>query len=264
MNILETIALAKRHEVEERKETMPASFLEKSINFSRLPLSLTRFLSQPDASGIIAEFKRKSPSKGILNPNVTVEGITTGYASSGASALSVLTDVDFFGGSNNDLIKARELNSIPILRKDFIVDPYQVIEAKSIGADVILLIAAILTQKEVSELSNLARDLGMETILEVHSLKELGHRSSAVDIIGVNNRNLADFKVDLGISFDFSREIGDDTFISESGIHSPKDIVSLREAGYSGFLIGEHFMVTEDPAETCRNFVSTIKKLDKC
>jgi len=261
MNILETIAQAKRREIDLRMAQFPVSGLEKSRFFNRSPLSLTGFLNQPESSGIIAEFKRRSPSKGILNREATVEQVTTGYREAGASGLSILTDSDFFGGVNDDLERARELNDIPVLRKDFILDPWQVIEAKAIGADAILLIAAILNKDQVLELARLAAGLGLETILEIHSPEELNHRNHYINMIGVNNRNLADFRVDMSISIELANQIGSgETFISESGIREPADVINLKAAGYSGFLIGEHFMVTEDPAAACRNFISTLKQ----
>jgi indole-3-glycerol phosphate synthase len=259
MDILETIAQTKRREIEIKKSGQPASLLEKSRFFSRSCTSLSDSLRQPGSSGIIAEFKRKSPSKGILNPDALIVDVTKGYARAGAAGISVLTDTEFFGGFNEDLIRVRENNTVPILRKDFILDSYQLIEAKSIGADVILLIAAILTPRQVHELARTARDLGMETILEVHSLRELDHRSPYISIVGVNNRNLSDFKVDIRISMELSGEIGrDDLFISESGLREPADVNKLRQAGYSGFLIGEQFMASPDPSVACMDFISKL------
>jgi len=214
---------------------------------------------RPGASGIIAEFKRQSPSKGIINANAKVEEVTVGYMNAGASALSILTDNQFFGGNNEDLIKSRELNFCPILRKDFIVDPYQIIEAKSIGADAILLIAAILTPEETLHFATLARSLGLETILEVHGCTELSHLNNKISILGVNNRNLADFTVSLDISLSLSEFISDRILaISESGIHDPADVHLLKQAGYKGFLIGEQFMSAGDPASACQTFISQL------
>jgi indole-3-glycerol phosphate synthase len=188
-----------------------------------------------------------------------VETVTTGYSLAGASGLSVLTDGDFFGGSNDDLIRARAVNACPILRKEFILDAWQVFEARSIGADAILLIAAILTPAETLELATLARSLGMETILEVHGKTELDHLNDQISLLGVNNRNLGDFTVSLDISLSLSRYItGGMPAISESGIHHPEDIKILKEAGYSGFLIGEQFMATLEPAAACRSFINRL------
>ncbi|OFY55404.1 MAG: indole-3-glycerol phosphate synthase [Bacteroidetes bacterium GWF2_49_14] len=260
MNILTNIANHKRKQVATRKELYPVALLEKSPFFETTPVSLTRYLLRPDKSGIIAEFKRKSPSKGVINAYVSIDQVSIGYMQGGASALSILTDEEFFGGKNEDLIRARELNYCPILRKDFILDPYQVLESKSIGADAILLIAAILTPAQTLELARLARSLGMETILEVHSRDELVHRNGHISIIGVNNRNLADFSVNLETSMSLSEFIDkDDLFISESGLREPSDIRKLRLAGYRGFLIGEQFMATSDPATACQQFISQLK-----
>lgn len=263
MNILGKIAAHKRTEVAERKELYPIVLLERSPFFNTKPVSLTKYLLQPGASGIIAEFKKKSPSKGIINANARLEEITIGYMRAGASALSILTDNQFFGGKNEDLIKARELNFCPILRKDFIVDPYQIIEAKSIGADAILLIASILTPEETLNLATLARSLGMETILEVHGCAELTHLNNQINILGVNNRNLADFTVSLDISLSLSKFISDGILaISESGIHDPADVHLLKQAGYKGFLIGEQFMSAGDPALACQTFISQLKQIE--
>lgn len=262
MNILAEIAARKRTEVSESKARCPVAILERSPYFGRIAVSLAKSLLQPGSSGIIAEFKRKSPSKGMINAAATVEEVTAGYVRAGASAVSVLTDTGFFGGKNEDLVRARELNYCPILRKDFVVDPYQVIEAKSIGADAILLIAAILTPGETFKLASLARSLGMETILEVHSASELNCLNENISILGVNNRNLVDFTVSIDISLSLSEFIsGGITAISESGIQNPADIKILKQAGYKGFLIGEQFMSAADPARACSEFISGIKQL---
>jgi indole-3-glycerol phosphate synthase len=259
MNLLSEIAIHKRAEAGKRKLLVPVSMLERSPLYNRVPISLTKLLVRPGASGIIAEFKKKSPLKGILNANARVGEITKGYVKAGASALSVLTDTQFFGGNNDDLIIARELNNCPILRKDFIVDPYQVIEAKSIGADAILLIAAILTPGEVFDLARLARSIGLETVLEVHSRDELRYMNSRIDILGINNRNLDDFTVSIETSLSLSKFIPDGILaISESGISDPADIHLLKQAGYKGFLIGERFMSSEDPALACQAFISQL------
>ncbi|TSA31183.1 MAG: indole-3-glycerol phosphate synthase TrpC [Porphyromonadaceae bacterium] len=259
MNILGKIAAHKRTEVSERKELYPIALLERRPFFNTEPVSLKKHLMRPGASGIIAEFKRQSPSKGIINANAKVEEVTVGYMNAGASALSILTDNQFFGGNNEDLIKARELNFCPILRKDFIVDPYQIIEAKSIGADAILLIAAILTPEETLNFATLARSLGLETILEVHGCTELSHLNNKISILGVNNRNLTDFTVSLDISLSLSEFISDRILaISESGIHDPADVHLLKQAGYKGFLIGEQFMSAGDPASACQTFISQL------
>lgn len=259
MTILDEIVGYKKKEVEEKKQLENTRELEKSIYFERKTLPLTDFLAYPGKSGIIAEYKKKSPSRGIINDKAKVEDITVGYTNAGASGLSVLTDSRYFGGSNQDLIKAREINSLPILRKDFIINEYQVIETKSIGADVVLLIAAGLKIKQVKELAKLAGSLNMQVILEVHKVEELGYLNEFIDIIGVNNRNLKDFTVDINTSVVISGEISDDFFkISESGIDSPDTIKKLKNCGYRGFLIGEMFMMNDNPVLAFERFVKSM------
>lgn len=260
MNILDKIVLRKREEVALAKELVSVKMLESAIHFNRTPYSFEEFLLDEKRAGIIAEFKRRSPSKGIINDKVTVEEVTTAYAAAGASALSVLTDVDFFGGHTNDLLAARAVNNIPILRKDFMIDEYQILEAKAMGADIILLIAAILTPDEIEDMAVFAKELGMNVLLEVHNLDEL-QRSviPELDAIGVNNRNLADFSVNIQTSFDLVDEIPDDFLkISESAISDPVTINELRAAGFDGFLIGENFMKTQNPGAAMADFVSQL------
>src|SRR6187431_736395 len=196
MNILDQIIEHKRKEVAERKSLYPVKLLEQSIYFSTQPVSMTKYIQREDKTGIIAEFKRKSPSKGIINAHASVERTSIGYMQAGASALSVLTDKQFFGGSNEDLTVARKFNFCPIIRKDFTIDEYQIIEAKSIGADAILLIAAVLDSKEIKQFTTFAHSLKMEVLLEVHNEEELKNNLEAgADLIGVNNRNLKTFEV---------------------------------------------------------------------
>jgi indole-3-glycerol phosphate synthase len=261
MTILDTIANYKLSEVATNKELHPIQSLEKSVYFKRMPISFTEAVKDKSRHGIIAEFKRSSPSKGVINSTAKVEQTTLGYFKAGASVLSVLTDSKFFGGSNADLIKAREVNSCPILRKDFIVDEYQILEAKSIGADVILLIAAILTPKEIKALASFAKTLGLSILLEVHDKDELERSTNEyIDVVGVNNRNLKDFTVDLHKSFELSSLIPPDFLkISESAIGTAKTVHELKEAGYDGFLIGETFMKEKLPEEAMAAFVSEIK-----
>ena len=260
MNILDKIIAHKKKEVAEQQANVPVGELVKSPNFQRPTLSLSAALRRPGQAGIIAEHKRKSPSKGIINANVTVEEVTTGYVRAGASALSVLTDEQFFGGKNEDLIIARGLNEVPILRKDFTISEYQIIEARSIGADAILLIAAVLTPAEVRQLSSFARSLGLETLLEIHDHSELGHICDTVDAVGVNNRNLADFSVDVQRSLDLATLIPDGFVkISESGLSDPSTVLELRAAGFQGFLIGERFMKKANPGDACKDFIKQIK-----
>jgi indole-3-glycerol phosphate synthase len=263
MNILDRIVLRKRAEVQEAKQTVSIAQLEASAYFNRSPLSFKDHLLAADHTGIIAEFKRRSPSKGVINDQVSVAEVTRAYSSAGASALSVLTDCDFFGGSPEDLLGARENNDIPVLRKDFMIDEYQLLEAKAWGADIILLIAAILSPADIRKLSALAKQLGLNVLLEVHNLEEL-ERSVCKDLdaIGVNNRNLADFTVNIQTSFDLAERIPADFMkISESAISDPETIVSLKQAGFNGFLIGENFMKTPDPGAAMRSFVSRVKSV---
>ncbi len=259
MTILEEIAGHKRKEVERSKLLNDYKKLEKGKYFRREPLPLTEFLLDDKKKGIIAEYKKKSPSSGIINEKVRIQDVTVGYASAGASGLSVLTDNKYFGGTNDDLIKTRELNMLPILRKDFTVDEYQIVEAKSIGADAILLIAAILNKKQIKELAGLAVSLGMQVIFEIHDIKELDYLNEYINIVGVNNRNLKDFAVDINISYSLSEKIPAEFIkISESGLASPEDIKILRDYGYNGFLIGESFMKNDDPVKSFEKFIKEL------
>ena len=256
INILEKIVTHKKLEVAERKKLFPTTLLENSDHFNRTVYSLKKHIQNPDKIGIIAEFKRRSPSKGDINTNAIVEEVTPAYIKSGASALSVLTDTYFFGGKNEDLTTARKHNTCPILRKDFIIDEYQILEAKSIGADAILLIAECLTKEEVNRLSSFAKNIGLEILMEIHSAKQIEKINSNIDLVGVNNRNLETFEVSIQNSINlFSQLPVDVTKISESGIHKPEDIMELRAAGFDGFLIGERFMKTGDPGAACGEFV---------
>jgi indole-3-glycerol phosphate synthase len=263
MNILDEIIAHKRTEVQNRKELYPTKLLETSLYFSSPAVSLKKYLLRKDKSGIIAEIKRASPSKGVLNKHVSIERTSIGYMQAGASALSVLTDAKFFHGSSDDLKAARKFNYCPILRKDFTVDEYQILEAKSIGADAILLIAAVLSPDEIKRFGAFAHALGLEVLLEVHSGEELARSLSAadtVDIIGVNNRDLQSFSVSLEISESLASEIPSGMVkISESGIRTAQDVHRLRSAGYHGFLIGEQFMRHSRPEEACRAFVREIR-----
>ena len=264
MNILEEIVAHKKKEIAERKSLFPTKLLEQSIYFSGTPVSLKKYVLREDKSGIIAEFKRKSPSKGVINSNASVERISIGYMQAGASALSVLTDTKYFGGKSEDLTVARKFNFCPILRKDFTVDEYQIIEAKSIGADAILLIAAVLENSEVERLAKCARGLGLEVLLEIHNEAELSAINPYVDLIGVNNRDLTTFAVDLAMSFTLSNLIPDDFIkISESGIHTPEDIVELKKHGFQGFLIGERFMQSSRPEKACAAFIERLSEIEE-
>lgn len=256
MNILDKIVLRKTEEVEQARKLVSIKELENGAYFNRTPYSLKEFMMADDRNGIIAEFKRRSPSKGVINDHSSVVDVTTAYAAAGASAISVLTDMDFFGGHPNDLLEARAANTVPLLRKDFMIDEYQIVEAKAFGADIILLIAAILTPVQIDAFAKLAKSLGLNVLLEVHNLEELQRSINPnVDAIGVNNRNLADFSVDIQTSFDLVKEIPADFLkVSESAISDPKIINQLKNAGFNGFLIGENFMKTSDPGAAMRTF----------
>ncbi len=261
MNILDKIVLNKKAEVASAKKDTTVKELESSALFSRDTYSFKDFLLDPARTGIIAEFKRRSPSKGIINDKVGVEAVTTAYAAAGASALSVLTDTDFFMGTKTDLFKARQANNIPVLRKDFMIDEFQVIEAKSLGADIILLIAAILTPKEIDKLATLAKSLGLNVLLEVHNLEELERSINPnLDAIGVNNRNLADFTVSVETSYQLAEHIPAEFMkISESAISDTETIKGLKKAGFNGFLVGENFMKQVDPGAAMKEFVEGLK-----
>ena len=258
MNILEQIVAHKRKEVEQRKKEVSVKFLEAERFFSRKTFSLKQFIVDPTKTGIIAEYKRKSPSKGIINDRDSVEAVTRMYAGFGASGISVLTDYNFFGGSLDDLVTARD-NEVPLLRKDFMVDEYQIVEAKAFGADVILLIAACLSPKEVKQLATAAKRLELEVLLELHDESELDHVCSESDLVGVNNRNLKNFEVDLEHSVRMVEKIGNDfTKIAESGINDVKNIRYLKQHGFNGFLIGEYFMRQQDPGKAFKEFTYSL------
>ncbi|MBX2966937.1 MAG: indole-3-glycerol phosphate synthase TrpC [Cyclobacteriaceae bacterium] len=260
MNILDTITAHKRREVDVNRQRVPVSQLEKSNFFERTCLSLTKVLKQETSSGIIAEIKRKSPSQGIIHPNVLVSQVAEGYVHAGVSGLSILTDLEFFGGTNEDLIEARNASAAPILRKDFIVDEYQVIEAKAIGADTILLIAASLSPHQIKEFTSAAHQLGLEVLLEVHNEEELlANLTSGADMLGVNNRNLKTFEVSVEVSRKLIEMIPDSFVkISESGIENVNTVRELRALGYRGFLMGQNFMKHEKPEEACRKFIDEL------
>jgi len=228
--------------------------LEKGRYFSRQTLSLRKRLLNDKHTGIIAEYKRRSPSKGIINDRDSVEAVTMAYTAYGASGISILTDLEFFGGSLDDLISARD-NGIPLLRKDFMIDEYQITEAKAYGADVILLIAACLSPLRVKQLAQKAKEFGLEVLLELHDESELDHICELVDLVGVNNRNLKTFEVDLEHSTRLAEKIGSDFVkVAESGINDVNNIRYLKAHGFQGFLIGEYFMKQKSPMEAFKNF----------
>jgi len=256
-NQLNTIVLSKIKEVEQKEKDTPIDLLEQLAVQAAPTISMVRSINDPLKSGIIAEFKRKSPSKGFINKGATVQDVISKYALGQASGASILTDEIYFGGSVEDLHTARALNpSLPLLRKDFIIDPYQIIEARAIGADVILLIATILDKNEVISFTELAHALDMEVILEIHDKEELSKYHETVDIIGVNNRDLKNFKTDINNSINLIPQLpSGKVCISESGINSPQDAKLLLNSGYKGLLIGELFMQSEDPGNAFASFV---------
>ena len=259
MNILERIIESKKEEVKSKKSAKPIAELESSELYARKTFSLKRFLNDNTRTGIIAEFKRKSPSKGIINNKADVVEVTKAYADNGASCLSVLTDEYYFGGTNDDLIKTR-VSEVPILRKDFIIDEYQITEAKSIGADVILLIAACLTPGEVQRLAAFAKSLQLEVLLELHDEEELGHICDETEIVGINNRNLKTFEVDIERSLRMAEKIPAGKIkVAESGITSIENILLFKQHGFKGFLIGENFMKAENPTIAFAEFVKQLK-----
>lgn len=260
MTILETIVEHKKLEVAQQKMKVPIGILEQSVYFSRPTVSLKANLLDITKTGIIAEYKRKSPSKGIINDLSTVEEVAKAYSANGAAAVSVLTDENFFWGHLNDLKQAVHL-PIPVLRKDFMIEDYQIYEAKANGASVILLIAACLTPIEVRRMAVLAHQLGLEVLLEIHGVDELDHICSEVDFVGVNNRNLKSFEVSMDHSLELKSKIPNHIpAIAESGIDHPDTILSLQNAGFSGFLIGERFMRESSPGIAFANFVQTLKE----
>lgn len=259
MNILDTIIEQKKIEVASRKQLISISDLEKGKFFSIETLSLKKFLLDDTKTGIIAEFKRKSPSKGVINNQASIVEVTSTYAKYGASGISILTDEMFFGGSLQDLLAAT-INEVPLLRKDFMIDEYQLIEAKSFGAEVILLIAACLSPEKVKQMANTAKQIGLEVILEIHNEEELQHICDEVDLVGVNNRNLKTFEVDINTSLQLIKKIPKNKpAIAESGISSVDTIVTLRNAGFKGFLIGENFMKQANPSIAFTDFVNQLK-----
>ena len=259
MNILDKIVADKRREVLLKKNLIPTAQLEASVLFDRLPVSLAKALKKSD-SGIIAEHKRRSPSKSTINQDLNIQDVALGYEQAGVCGMSVLTDGKYFGGSLDDLVLARAAVRIPLLRKEFIVDEYQILEAKAHGADVILLIAAILTSVQIKKLSELAKSLRLDVLLEVHNEMELQKSlMPSLDMLGVNNRNLKTFEVSLETSKSLSGLIPDDFIkVSESGISQVAAIEELKTYGYQGFLIGENFMRTEHPGMAAAQFIETL------
>ncbi len=259
MTILDKIIKDKREEVVLRKSLIPVRQLEQSVLFERDTISLANKLRHSD-TGIIAEHKRRSPSKSVINQGFNVQDVAKGYEDAGVCGMSVLTDGKYFGGSLDDLLLARASCRLPLLRKEFIIDEYQLLEAKAHGADVILLIAAILTQEDIKHFSEFAKRLKLDVLLEVHNEAEL-HKSimPSLDMLGVNNRNLKTFDVSLETSKTLSALIPDDFVkVSESGISNIEAIKTLKPYGYQGFLIGENFMKTENAGESAKQFIESL------
>jgi indole-3-glycerol phosphate synthase len=259
MTILDHIIIDKIKEVELRKKAFPTSYWEQSPMFDRKGISLSQRL-QVSPSGIIAEHKRRSPSRDNINSSLSVHNVAQGYEKAGVCGMSVLTDQKYFGGSLEDLTAARAVCQLPLLRKEFIIDPYQLIEAKAHGADVILLIAAVLDRTQIKQLSETAQSLDLEVLLEVHNREELDKAiMPSLDMLGVNNRNLKTFEVSLETSKQLAEYIpGDFVKVSESGISSTAAIQSLKPFGYQGFLIGENFMKTNTPGIAAAEFIKTL------
>lgn len=260
MNILDKIIADKRKEVELKKSILPTSQLEKTFLFERKTNSLTHKLKN-SKTGIIAEHKRRSPSNSIINNDLNVGDVAKGYEKAGVCGMSVLTDLRYFGGALEDLVLARASCGLPLLRKEFIVDEFQILEAKAFGADVILLIAAVLTRQEIKEFSELARKLNLEVLLEVHNREELEKSvMPSLDLIGVNNRNLKTFEVSLDISKELSEFIPNEFIkVSESGIADFNSIRELQEFGFQGFLIGENFMKSKNAGKAAKEFIQNLE-----
>lgn len=260
MNILDEILQAKQKEVATRKQDYPVSLLEKSIYYNTACVSLQYYISGKSNNGIIAEFKRRSPSKGWISKYADARQVSLSYMQAGAAALSVLTDKDYFGAQPSDFYLARAVNYCPILRKDFIIDEYQVIESKSIGADVILLIAKALSYKQVKAFTKLAHVLGMEVLLELQNEEEVEtYAGQDIDMVGINNRNLQDFSVNYDNSLKMASLLPEDKIkIAESGITSAEDIRHLQKAGFKGFLVGSRFMQHSHPGQACKDMIKAL------
>jgi len=258
-NILQQIVATKQKEV----QALRSSFIMESARTERKSISLVEQLTVPGSTGIIAEFKRKSPSKGWFKPaEQSVLPIIKAYEQYGAAGASILTDEAYFGGSAADMLKARSISSLPLLRKDFIIDDIQLHQAKAMGADVVLLIAAILTPKQTRTLSATATSLGLEVLLEIHEEKELDHICDSINLVGVNNRDLTTFATNIDTSFSLIDQLpADKIAISESGISDVTSIKALRAAGYDGFLIGENFMKQADTVSAFKHFTDQLKAI---
>jgi len=258
-DILRIIVEQKHKEVELLQSQYSIADLKQQKNFQRQCYSASAAITCENSSGIISEFKRRSPKKGPINAHADIKTVVESYQEANASIVSVLSDKHFFGAHDTDFEKARKYLNIPLLRKDFLVHPYQVYQSKAMGADLILLIAAILTPEEVERMSQIAKDLGMEVLLEIHDESELKHISPLVDLVGINNRNLKDFSVDLKHSIKLSEHIPDRFIkVAESGITGEEDIRFLKTNGFQAFLIGEYFMKHEEPGKACSELIQNL------
>ena len=259
INILAKIVDHKKIEVAERKTQMSIAQLEAMPLYHQGGHSLKLNLLNSSLTGIIAEFKRQSPSKGVINDMASVADVANAYTQFGAAGISVLTDKTFFGGTIDDLSIAVK-NPIPVLRKEFIIDEFQLIEAKAYGASVILLIAACLSPEATHALAKFAKSLGLEVLLEIHDATELGHISEAVDFVGINNRSLKSFEVNIEHSLELKHQLPKSILsIAESGIYSVETFQLLKKEGFDGFLMGEYFMKQANPAAAFESFVRSIK-----
>ncbi len=260
MNILEKIVVTKKEELALAKQQHPLETLKDAAHYHRQTISTVARLRSGTTAGVITEFKRRSPSKGWINEHAVLAEVVQGYAKNGAAAISVLTDVDYFGGSLDDLRKARSLVEVPLLRKDFTIDGYQLHEAKAAGADLILLIAAILSPIQVQELTDEAHSLGLEVLLELHDEAELAHVYDEVDMVGINNRNLKNFEVNIEQSIRLQSQLPKHILrVAESGIHSAKVAQSLLQNGFEALLMGEYFMKQAEPDMAFASFVNQLK-----
>ncbi len=263
MDILETIVAAKKKEIEPFKIKSPVERFERDGFFWKIAnRSLVNNLLSEGSSGIIAEFKRKSPSKGwFKSKEIEVEPVIRAYNDLGAAGISVLTDDEFFGGDLDDLIQTKVISDVPVLRKDFIVDQWQIAESKAFGADVILLIAACLSKEQVKQFAGYAKNIGLEVLLEIHNEEELEHICDEVDMVGVNNRNLKTFEVNIQTSLDLINKMPTNKpAVSESGISNVDTVVNLKKAGFKGFLMGENFMKQDDPGLAFENFIVELQR----
>lgn len=261
-DILEEIIAHKRIEIAAQEQNVPISFLEDLLekNDDMAKVHSMKASLAASATGIIAEFKRRSPSKDWINRNADAKVIPASYQQAGASALSILTDEHFFGGGLRDIRAARPTVSLPILRKDFIISRYQLLQAKAAKADAVLLIAAALSKEECSTLACEAHKLGLEVLLEMHHEDELDYVNEYVDMAGINNRNLGTFHTDVENSFRMAEKLPADILkVSESGISNPQTVKLLRQEGFRGFLIGETFMKTANPGNTLSTFIKELE-----